>query len=73
MQLDGVVSGDHRREAQANAEFAELDGDRAGIAAALQNRHREFAAHQEIGFLAVGGHQIRFGQDLQNVVRSAAP
>ncbi len=67
VQLDGVVSGNHRSEPQANAKFAELDGHRSRVAAALQNRHRELAAHQEVGFLAVGGHQIRLGQNLQNI------
>ena len=56
-----------RGEVQPDAEFAELNRDRAGIGSALQNRNRKFAAHQEAGFFAVGGHQIRLRQNLQQV------
>ncbi len=54
-------------EVQPDAELPELNGDRAGIGAALQNRNRKLAAHQEAGFLAIGGNQVRLRQDLQKV------
>ncbi len=47
--------------------FSKLDRDRAGIGASLQDRDGKFAAHQEAGFFAVGGDEIRLVQGLQHV------
>ncbi len=48
MVLFAVIIGS---EDQLDAEFAELNGDGARIRAALQNRHRKFAADQEVASL----------------------
>ena len=57
------VAGDGRREVQPDAELLEHDGDRARDA--LDDRHRELAAGEEAGFLAVVGDQVRLGQALE--------
>ena len=64
MHLDGLVLGDLRREDQPDAELAKLHCHGAGVGAALQYRHRELTPDQEVGFLAVRGHQVRLCQDL---------
>ena len=68
MHLDRVVGRDHGRKSQPDAKFAELNRNRARIGATLQYGHREFSADQKIGFLSVGGDQIRLSQDLENVL-----
>src|SRR5262249_12039995 len=49
-------------------ELAELDGHRASVGAALQHRNREFTADQETRFMSVARHQIRLGENLQDVL-----
>ena len=57
-----------RIKVQPNSVFAELDGDRAGIAAALQNWHRKFTTRQKACFLAIEGSEIGLGENLQDIL-----
>ena len=49
---------------QPHAELLELDRDGVAVAA-LDDRHRELAAGEEAGLLAVVGDQVRLGQALE--------
>ena len=60
------VAGNRRREVQPDAELLELHRDLAGRA--RDKRHRELAARQEAGFLAVVGDQVRLGQALEQAL-----
>ena len=66
VHLDRAVLGHYGVERQPDAELAELNRYRAGVAAALQDRDGELTADEEAGFFAVGGDQIRFGENLQD-------
>ena len=68
VQPDGVVTGDHRIKGKSYAEFPKLNRDRPGVGSALQHRNGKFSADQKAGFFAVGGDQIGFGQNLEQVV-----
>ena len=67
---DDVAVEDVGDEAEADAELAEPDGDRGGDAAGadLGHGHRELAAGQEAGELAVERHQVGLGEDLEQAV-----
>src|SRR5208282_2400835 len=67
---DDVAVEDVGDEAEFDAELAEPDGDRGGDAAGadLGDGHRELAASQEAGELAVERHQVGLGEDLQQAV-----
>src|SRR5258708_32709847 len=67
VQPNVIVFRDDGIEVQPYAKLPELDGDCSGVGAALQDRNRKLAAYQEAGFLAIGGNQVRLGQDLQKV------
>ena len=45
-----------------------MNRHRARVAATLQDGNREFTAHQEAGFFAVGGNQVGFGEDLKDAL-----
>ena len=60
------LSRDVRGKDQLDPIVLELHGDGAGGRAALHDGTGNCAADQEIGFLAVGGHQVRLGQNLED-------
>ena len=68
VHLYRAVLGNYGVERQPDAELAELNCDRAGVAAALQHRYWKFTAHQEAGFFAVGRNQVRFRDNLQDAL-----
>ncbi len=65
------VARDRRLEREAHAELLEDDGD--GVGNALDDRHRELAARQEAGLLAVVGDEIGLGQALEIALLTPAP
>src|SRR5205814_9731995 len=60
-----TISRDDRREAQADAEFLELDGNRRAAAASLRDGNRKLTAREEAGFLAAFCDQVRLGEALE--------
>src|SRR6266849_5790733 len=63
-----VTVQDLRHEIEGDAERLELHGHRrCGAAAArLRDRHGELAAGEKTSLVAVQGHKVRLGQDLQD-------
>ena len=62
------VAGNHRLERQPDAEFLVDNGD--GVRRpALHDRHRNLAAGEKAGFLAVVGDQIGLGEALEEAAR----
>ena len=67
MQADAVLAEHGGHEGQADAVLLVLDADRIG-AAALGDGDRELAADQEACGLAADRGQVRFGQDVDQIV-----
>src|SRR5262249_52548007 len=67
---DDVAVKNIRDEPEPDAELTEADGNRRGNARRgdLGDGHRELAAGQEAGELAVQGYQVGLGEDLEDAV-----
>ena len=68
LKVNVVVRHDHGSEFQLHAEFPELDGHSGKTLSRLNNGERELATGQETCFLAIDCDQVRFSQNLQQIL-----
>ena len=70
LQANRIVGFDGTGKVEFNAEGAELDGNGPSGAAygSLDNRIRELTAGEEVCGFPADGHQIRLGEDLEDVL-----
>src|SRR5690242_4489855 len=59
------MRGDKRCEGKPDTELFELHRDGHTASSPLRDGNGKLATGEKAGFLAAGGHQVGFGQDLQ--------